>query len=590
MLKGIIYLLRYFYNSRPSYIFYQILLQVSGAIIVLTNIVAPKYVIDNFLLGDYNQIIRVIIGVVLINLFFGVVSNFATQRCIYAKGKVFIDFQIDAFNKVSSLDYEQIESSEFQDLREKAYKFIYGNYRGFGSVLSDAFSIFGKLLAFVGIIGILLSYNVFIILLIVVLILFYSYIESLSKKKIAQIDIEKTPIERKSMYYMNVTSDFKYGKEIRISRLTDWLSRKYTSHLEDSNEFYNKGQAYLYKSNSVGTLINSIVLAIAFSSLSYSLVKNEITIGNFGMYLSAMIAFSSAMQNVMQSVVDISAFKPYYSAVIEFFNLEPKLRNSNISNDLTDQVGEKIESIEFRNVNFKYPSTKYSVLKNINFKFEMNKTYAIVGKNGAGKSTLIKLLTRIYDPSDGEVIVNGINVSNIDYNYYMKFFATVFQDYNLFSFSVADNIVLDNEFDEERLRECVKMFGLEEKIESLPHGINTYIYKNYNEDGFEPSGGQGQKIVLARAQYQDSQVIILDEPTSSLDPQSEYELYKMFDNITNNKLSIYITHRLSSTKFCDCIIVIDENEIIDYGTHEELMLRCELYSSMYNMQKNYFTT
>ena len=245
-------------------------------------------------------------------------------------------------------------------------------------------------------------------------------------------------------------------------------------------------------------------------------------------------------------------------------------------------------AIEFKNVSFRYPGSEKYILKGINLTITDGQKLSIVGENGAGKSTFVKLLIRLYDPTEGNIYLNGVNIKDIAYEQYMSIFSTVFQDYKLFSFSLKDNIALALPLNEEKVLDVLMRVGLEEKLRKLPKGIGTAIFKNFDETGFEPSGGEGQKIALARALYKDAPVIILDEPTAALDPRAEYEIYQQFNDMVEGKTAVYISHRLSSTKFCDVIAVFSNGEIAEYGSHEELMNKCGIYSELFNMQAQFY--
>ena len=227
--------------------------------------------------------------------------------------------------------------------------------------------------------------------------------------------------------------------------------------------------------------------------------------------------------------------------------------------------------IEFKNVSFQYPSSDEYVLKNLSFRLNIGERLAVVGMNGAGKTTMIKLLCRLYDPTEGEIYLNGIDIKKYDLNEYMSLFSVVFQDFRMFSFSVAQNIAASVAPDEEMALECAQMAGLNERMQTLPKGLDTYINKNFDEDGVDFSGGEMQKMAIARALYKGAPIIILDEPTASLDPISEFEIYSKFDHLVGNKTAIYISHRLSSCRFCHDIMVFDKGEIIQRGTHDELL-------------------
>ena len=244
--------------------------------------------------------------------------------------------------------------------------------------------------------------------------------------------------------------------------------------------------------------------------------------------------------------------------------------------------------IEFDNVSFKYPNTERYILKNISLKINSGEHLAIVGQNGEGKTTFIKLLCRLYDNYEGKIIINGKEAREYNAAEYMNMLSVVFQDYRLFAFKIKDNVTGFKERNED-LSEIYKLAGVDEWINKLENKDNTYIYKMFVEDGVEPSGGQAQKLAIARALYKNAPIVILDEPTAALDPISEYEVYNNFDKLVNKKTAIYISHRLSSCKFCDRIIVFSGGAIIEEGSHEELINNTSgLYYKMYNTQAKYY--
>ena len=241
---------------------------------------------------------------------------------------------------------------------------------------------------------------------------------------------------------------------------------------------------------------------------------------------------------------------------------------------------------EFKNVSFKYPNSDQYALDNVSFTLGNYDKTAIVGKNGAGKSTIIKLIARFYKPEKGEILVNGININRFNFKDYQKLFAIVFQDFTLFAFSIKENVAANKQIDEELIKKDLDNVNFDYK--KFDKGIDTFLYK-YLEEGVEVSGGEAQKIAIARALYKDSDYVFLDEPTSALDPISEAEIYSLFDKLVNNKKAIYISHRMSSTKFCDNIIVIDKGKIIECGNHETLMkIPNGVYKDLFDSQAKYY--
>ncbi|MBQ9151401.1 MAG: ABC transporter ATP-binding protein [Clostridia bacterium] len=233
--------------------------------------------------------------------------------------------------------------------------------------------------------------------------------------------------------------------------------------------------------------------------------------------------------------------------------------------------------------------TEYA-LENVNITIHSGEKLSVVGENGAGKTTFVKLLTRMYDPTSGDIFLNGINIRDMDYDQYQSILSAVFQDFCLFSFDLKENIVLGGKEPEnnQEVEACLELSGFSDKLKKLEKGIDTHIYKDFEPDGFEPSGGEAQKIALARALYKDAPIVVLDEPNAALDPRAEYEMYQKFNNLVQGKTAIYISHRLSSAKFCDRIAVFKAGTIIEYGTHPELMCHNGVYAELFNMQAQYY--
>ena len=228
-------------------------------------------------------------------------------------------------------------------------------------------------------------------------------------------------------------------------------------------------------------------------------------------------------------------------------------------------------------------------MQDINIRINPKEKLLLVGENGAGKSTFIKLLLRLYDPTDGEILLDGVNIKTIDYDNYIKLFSAVFQDFHLYSFSIKENVAMSNRASDEKIDCILRKVGLGDKIDGLKNGINTSLHKNLDEQGFEPSGGEAQRIAIARALCKDAPIVVMDEPTAALDPRAEFEIYEQFNDMTTCKTAIYISHRLSSAKFCDKIAVFENSHITEYGNHESLINNNGKYSELFNMQAEFYT-
>jgi len=272
---------------------------------------------------------------------------------------------------------------------------------------------------------------------------------------------------------------------------------------------------------------------------------------------------------------------------LEYFDIPNDMYQGSLA---VEKRSDKKYDIEFRNVSFKYAGSENYALKNVNLTFKVGERLAVVGMNGSGKTTFIKLMCRLYDPTEGEIYMNDFNVRKYDYRQYLDLFSVVFQDYSLLALPLGNNVSSAASWDGEKAERCLQEVGFGERYAEMAKGLETPIYKNFDDEGVNVSGGEAQKIALARALYKDAPFIILDEPTAALDPIAEAEIYSKFDEIVGDKTAIYISHRLSSCRFCDKIAVFDNGEIVQVGSHEELLAdENGKYHELWTAQSQYYT-
>jgi ABC-type multidrug transport system fused ATPase/permease subunit len=584
-MSGLFFLLKYTWKFNKSYIFYTISYQIISAITPLVGVVMPKYIIDELMGQKSARALAVYIGVLLgVNFFGGLLASFLRGGMFTSKGVVFNKFQCYITAKLAECDFEQLESAEFLDAKEKAHKFLYANGQGFGMAMDSAINILGKILIFAGIIAILLTLSIWMVFVFAALTLLNSIVDANVRKKYTQWDMEKAPIERRTSYLIHAIEDFGCGKEIRLYNIKNFLLGKIAHHLDESNAFYRKQTRILNRSQYFNTFTTLMRDGLAYIYLVFKVTSGEIGIGNFSMYIGAVYQFSGAMNDFMRNILEIRQFSGYYDALNKYMNIPSNMREGR-NLPLPSASG---YVIEFKNVSYKYSGQNDFALKNISLKIESKMKLSIVGENGAGKTTLVKLLMRLYDPQEGQITLNGIDIKDISYDAYQSVLSAVFQDYKLFSFTIKENIVFEKDETDSAVAEYLARSGFKNKLENLGHGIQTNIYKNFEPSGFEPSGGESQKIALARALYKNSPIVILDEPTAALDPRAEYEIYQNFNDLVSGKTAIYISHRLSSARFCDAIAVMRHGEIIEYGAHGDLLKANGLYAELFNMQAQFY--
>ena len=310
-------------------------------------------------------------------------------------------------------------------------------------------------------------------------------------------------------------------------------------------------------------------------------------IGSITQYVGAATALAANVYGLLEVMGGMKTNTPYLEKTFEFLDIPNAMYQGSLT---TEKRSDRQYEVEFKNVSFKYPGAETYALKNVSMKFKVGKRLAIVGENGSGKTTFIKLLCRLYDPQEGQILLNGIDIRKYNYRDYMDVFAVVFQDFQLISQPLGANVAGSSTYDEAKARKALIDAGFGDRLETMPDGLNTQLYKDFTENGVEISGGEAQKIAIARALYKDAPFIILDEPTAALDPIAEAEIYSKFNDISGDKTAIYISHRLSSCKFCDEIAVFHEGGVIQQGTHDGLLADANgKYHELWHAQAQYYT-
>ena len=309
-------------------------------------------------------------------------------------------------------------------------------------------------------------------------------------------------------------------------------------------------------------------------------------IGSVTQYVGAATALAGNVAMFLETVNFISANAPFMEDTFRLLDTPNAMYQGSLT---TEKRSDRQYHVEFRDVSFRYPGTENWALRHVNMKFKVGSRLAIVGENGSGKTTFIKLLCRLYDPQEGQILLNGIDIRKYNYRDYMDIFSVVFQDFQLLPQSLGANVAGSGSYDRERVKKALVDAGFEERMSAMPQGLDTQLYKDFAENGVEVSGGEAQKIAIARALYKDAPFIILDEPTAALDPMAEAEIYGKFNDIVTDKTAIYISHRLSSCKFCDEIAVFVRGQVVQQGTHDGLVEAEGKYRELWNAQAQYYT-
>ena len=396
-------------------------------------------------------------------------------------------------------------------------------------------------------------------------------------------------IDRKIGYLQGFSERFDHAKDIRIYGMFDWLTDMLTGFQKERFGWTKKVSARTLGGTCINALLMLIQNGAAYAVLIVMVFNNEIGAGDFVFYFGAITGFSAWLNGIGNMVNDITHKSIKIGYYREYFEIEEKYNHGEGCPMPTEQ--ELPVDIELNNVSFKYASSDGEIcaLKNVNLKIGKGEKLAIVGANGAGKTTLVKLMCGFYYPSEGEIKLNGHTIADYNIEDYYSLFSAVFQDIYLLPVTIAEFVSSsEKEIDRERVLDVIKQAGLTDKINSLPNGIDSRLMKGVFDDSIEMSGGEKQKLMLARALYKDAPVIVLDEPTAALDPIAENELYLKYNELTANKTSVYISHRLASTRFCDRIVYLENGEIVECGSHDELMKLGGKYAHMFELQSHYY--
>ena len=575
------YMLGFVWKSGKLYVLMRIIMSVINTIFPLIYTIFPGLII-NELTNDL-RIDKIILYVGILTLS-PPINNILNSQLNKALTQISSSFNIkcqsDFLLYTMKMDYETLEIPEINRLKYRAND-VLDNTLNTVNLLSSLITAILSLIAISYIITTLSP-------LIIVLIICVVYVNSLVTKWLnrqqyfSRIEAEKNSSKNMVMSY--ITTEFWFAKEIRLFGLKDLLVSKCAEIERDTNKTQ---MSYMKKENkasfamSVTAFIQQLVLYVY---LIFLVIKKGLSIGNMTIYMNAVGQFSGALSSVVNSYLQLSANSLNVNDLIDFMNIPMRHYGS----------GEKIPCyndksiIEFRNVSFKYPGSENYALKNLNLKINYKEKLCIVGSNGSGKSTFIKLLTRLYSPTEGEILLNGVNICEYDYEKYLRLFAPVFQDFCRYDFSIKENIVLADEFVAEKLDKVCDVNNLTELIEKLPKGYETYVGKTIYGNGFEPSGGEDQRIAIARACYHGGEIYILDEPTAALDPNAEYEIYTQFNRMITVKCAVLITHRLSAVQLADKVAVFDNGSVAEYGTHKELYSKGGIYTEMFDKQAQFY--
>ncbi len=592
ILKNSVYILGKIRQYKPFLPWFMLLGVFTGSMMQYLWTFIGKFVIDiieqqaSFPEKDFAPLLSLLIITTIIELVAMGLNSVVGNRI----GLYFINVRMKMINerirKVLSMEYQTLENPDILNMAQKAEEATGGNDNGVEGMMRSVYAI-GKnvVLMAVTLTTIVTLDRKLILILSVVSFLQFLFFKHTVKRDKKEVWDKLAPTWRKINYMERATQDFDYAKDIRLFGMKGWLLDKQHEILNEKQSKTLHSRNLWMKNSAFSNLIGIVSKGAVYAILIYSVLDTDMSIGNFTLFLGLSSTFSSTLTNFLNSLGQFKEQSMQTDDFRSFIDYENEPENDTVSLPKTDKY-----TFEFKNVSYKYKGAEEYALKNLNLTFEAGKRLAVVGLNGAGKTTFIKLLLRLYDVTEGEILLNGIDIRRFKRNEYYILFAPVFQNVEVFAFPMSENISMKPpcDTDVKVAEECAVKAGMGEKLNSLSDGITTELLKVIHDDGVDLSGGEKQKLALARALYKNAPVIVLDEPTAALDALAEYSLYKNFDEIIGDKSAIYISHRLSSTRFCDSIVMFKSGEMVEYGTHEELLAKGGAYSEMFNIQAQYY--
>ena len=490
-------------------------------------------------------------------------------------------YAVAAFRKTLTTDYVNIESFEGREKQKRAEAFYNARFSS-GADFVEQCAHF--LVCVIGVIAssvLLYKVNYFIILLILLTCVCEFFLLKILKTKQSETTDNYSKLSGKFEYFYKLSKNAEASKDIKLYGFSDYLVKTaadFIYQIEHINAKYTKQSAAI---SGVRALLNLVRELVAYAYLTYLVLKNRLSVSEFIFCFGIITGFSNWIMNLVFSFMEISRCCTDCALYREFVE-------ESVSEGKPEVDFGEVRSIEFSNVFFTYPASDTETIRNMSFKVNKGENIAIVGENGAGKTTAIKLLCGLYYPSEGDILINGRSSKEFSSDSYFDLFSAVFQDYCFMPMTIAENITAEQSYDKERLFAAFDKAGITDKINSLSEKENTLMVKGVYKNAADFSGGEKQKLLLAKAVYKNAPVLILDEPTAALDPISENELYLKYNELTEDKISFFISHRLSSTRFCDRILFIKDGAVAESGTHEELMAKKGAYYRMYQTQSMYY--
>lgn len=549
------------------------------------SVVLPKLAIgtlEQFGKDAVKPLVIVLLGYLLVAGVCGFMSNYLTQIIGAENMRIRLRYLIRCSEKIQNMDYKNVEDSTFWEKYDKAMNAGNNNTEGIEGLYNHLAKLPAMTITLIGMCVIGMTLSPFVVLALVLHVIVIMWVSA----KVHDLEYAKkqeiAKASRRMRYFRNTTQDFTFGKDIRIFDLRQRILDNYKSEI---NAYVAIKRMLANKKFLLGgaSLLTLLLTNVVMYGILIEKTYNGMPISSFTMYVALITSLMALMIEYGEYMTFIRNEGEY---VNDYFRLidAPLITEGEQSPEIDGQV-----EIVFDHVTFRYPNTDVDIYKDFSFTIHKGERLAIVGINGAGKSTLVKLICGLYEPNEGHIYINGIDIREWNKQALYNLYSTVFQDFNILAFTLRENVTCKKEnFDDDKVMEVLERVGLGKKLSSLDKGLDQMMLKVIDEQGTDFSGGERQKLAIARALYKDAPMIIMDEPTAALDALAEAEIYESFSSLVEGKTAIYISHRLASTKFCDKIALFDKDGVKEYGTHEELMEKQGLYYDMFVVQGKYY--
>ena len=571
--------LSFIWHDSKEYLFLTLLSIITSAIQVFPSMYLINYSIDLLTKQVTFKEYLLIAGTIILIIFsVSLASMLINNRLSYIKNRFYAKIRLEIYDICLSTDYSNIQLKTF--LENKNFALAAMNNDSLDLFITSLRSVLSSLIIISGVLYIISTVSFILLIPLVFALAIDLYNDYLNARQNFIDTKEQVEYSRKSSYLQSISSDFEYAKEIRMFNLKE----RFKQRMDEVEQLLFTLREHRRKQRrplAIFTYGSDTVLDIAiYLYLGYKvLVTSAITLGQFSLYSNALRQLKNSVSDIIFVMTKFIVNTEYLQGFFDFISLKSERKYGDSPTERLTHA-----KIHFENVSFRYPEADVYTLKNISITINAGETLLIVGENGAGKSTFIKLLCGLYKPTNGRILLNGRDISQIPTKEYINYISTVFQDYKLFAMSISENVCALKDENSGRLQSALEQVNLLEKVSQTADSENTQLYRTFDENGVEFSGGEMQRLAIARAIYKDAPILIMDEPTSALDPKAEYEIYSSFQRISKDRTSIYISHRLSSIKFSDRIAVFDKGQIVEHGTHDELIAKNGLYAELYGIQ------